>query len=236
MYKNHSESCKIIMVFITLSLLIPCTSCTVNYVDKVYRGSIELKTFDFEKFTKEEVADQPFLGNNWGCSARKATSGKIVWYDHYFKKKHIAQYNGVTCYSLGMAGEKYQRPGTYTYFPLLYSNSKKKCHYYIQLFACNNHELSSNKTYPEQRMIIRNSESDRIYDIYIVLSMKDIDNRKYFNISVATPNTGIAYDYIIGFSLKRDFVVYNKSMDKKLITFYKGSYVNFSKNQPFYFR
>ncbi len=225
-----------LMGLIVLLIAIIQGSCTTNKVDKVYSGSMALKPFNFQDYADDKAGDKPYLGNTWGYVKRRAISGSVVWYDHYFRKKHVAQYGGAGYLVLGIAGERYQTPGIETYFPLLHTGSKNKCHYFIQLFACENTELSSGKKYREQRMIIRNYKRDQVYGTYIILRMKDVNISNYIDVITSPACMGVCYIFITGIRFKRDYTIYNKDKTRKLITFYRGSYINFDTNAPFYFK
>lgn len=147
----------------------------------------------------------------------------------------MARYGGAGYLILGIAGERDHAPQLETYFPLLHAGSKNKCHYFIQLFACENTELSTGKKYREQRMIIRNYKRDQVYGAYIILRMKDINISNYIDIITSPACMGVCYIYITGIRFKRDYTVYNDAKTRKLITFYQGSHVRFDTSPPFYF-
>ncbi len=203
-------------------------SCSINRVNAVYSGSVGLKSFDFARLVDQRKSDNDFV-------RRKTVSGRIEWYDHYFRKKHIAQYGNVKYLVYGIAGSGYQTPSTMTLFPLLYSNTDRNCHYYLDMFAASNPDLAANKSFGEEKLIIRNGEHDVLYCYYIVLRMKDIDNSKTIRVSSRTTGAVLRYEFITGMDFLKDFTVYNEEKDKKLLTIYKGSYVRFSPAQPFIF-
>ena len=224
---RKSPAVMIAFPLLVLSLMIGL-SCSINRVNAVYSGSIDLKTFDFAKLVHQRMSDDDYV-------ARSTISGRIVWYDHYYKKKHVAQYGNVKYLVYGIPGNGYQTPATMTLFPLLDSNTDRRCHYYFDMYAASDPRFGGNESFGEEKMIIRNGEHDALYCYYIVLRMKNIDNRRTIRVTSRITGGLHRYEFITGMDFLRDFTIYNEDKDKKLITIYKGSYVRFSMKQPFLF-
>jgi hypothetical protein len=227
-------------VMLVIAFCSGCIGGTVNSVNSVYRGSTKLKAFNFTAFANDMGKKHAVsLFHDFKVLSLTPTGGRIIWEDYYLRQKHVATYSGASRYILSAhAGGATGLPSTRVFFPLLYSNSGAKCHYYVELV--DSYYLSG---YEQQLVIYCGEHKDvwdsmpgtgRIYGMYIWLPLRDINRRNLIRVVRTKANReGVTYYLVTRIEFLKDLIVATDNKKKKLIKIHKGSYITFQ-NRSFF--